>query len=155
MFKYAICLILTSVINQLRTHQIGWDCKIHYKHTILLLTSALVPRLSLASLSFREGVRMHGMNTNTSCTDWKRWIYMFWLIYCACRGGVGVETSAAYIDSEFERIFYKLNYGFRIALQNLYMVSIPPKKKVTSFFSLLWNVQFIYFYLDIWRDQLG
>lgn len=39
------------------------------------------------------------------------------------RGGVGIETSAAYIGPEFERIFYKINYGFRAAIQNLYMVS--------------------------------
>ncbi|KAE8153091.1 beta-galactosidase [Aspergillus avenaceus] len=37
-------------------------------------------------------------------------------------GGVGVETSAAYINSEFARVFYKLNYGFRIAIQSLYML---------------------------------
>ncbi|KAH8802585.1 putative beta-galactosidase [Xylogone sp. PMI_703] len=37
-------------------------------------------------------------------------------------GGVGVETSAAHINHEFERIFYKLNYGFRIAIQSLYMI---------------------------------
>lgn len=39
------------------------------------------------------------------------------------RGGVGVDTSAAYIGPEFARIFYKINYGFRTAIQNLYMVS--------------------------------
>ncbi|KAL7652749.1 hypothetical protein ACMYSQ_010009 [Aspergillus niger] len=37
-------------------------------------------------------------------------------------GGVGIETSAAYIGPEFERIFYKINYGFRTAIQNLYMI---------------------------------
>ncbi|OOG00557.1 glycoside hydrolase family 35 protein [Aspergillus carbonarius ITEM 5010] len=37
-------------------------------------------------------------------------------------GGVGVDTSAAYIGPEFERVFYKLNYGYRVALQNLYMI---------------------------------
>ncbi|GKZ29849.1 hypothetical protein AbraIFM66950_006710 [Aspergillus brasiliensis] len=36
-------------------------------------------------------------------------------------GGVGVETSAAYIGPEFERIFYKINYGFRAAIHSLYM----------------------------------
>ncbi|KAL2816018.1 beta-galactosidase [Aspergillus cavernicola] len=34
-------------------------------------------------------------------------------------GGQGVEGSAAFINAEFERIFYKLNYGLRIAIQNL------------------------------------
>ncbi|PYH31773.1 glycoside hydrolase family 35 protein [Aspergillus neoniger CBS 115656] len=37
-------------------------------------------------------------------------------------GGVGVDTSAAYIGPEFARIFYKINYGFRTAIQNLYMI---------------------------------
>ncbi|KAL4962576.1 glycoside hydrolase family 35 protein [Aspergillus stella-maris] len=37
-------------------------------------------------------------------------------------GGVGVDASAAYIGPEFERVFYKLNYGYRIAIQNLYMM---------------------------------
>ncbi|CZR68484.1 related to beta-galactosidase [Phialocephala subalpina] len=37
-------------------------------------------------------------------------------------GGVGVEFSAAYIGYEFERVFYKNNYGFRIAVQSLYMI---------------------------------
>ncbi|KAJ6015375.1 beta-galactosidase [Penicillium herquei] len=37
-------------------------------------------------------------------------------------GGVGVATSAAYIGSEFERVFYKLNYGYRVAIQSLYMI---------------------------------
>lgn len=40
----------------------------------------------------------------------------------ASRGGVGIETAAAYINYEFERVFYKLNYGFRATIQNLYMV---------------------------------
>lgn len=39
-----------------------------------------------------------------------------------CRGGVGVEKSASYVGPEFERVFYKLNYGYRVAIQNLYMV---------------------------------
>lgn len=39
------------------------------------------------------------------------------------RGGPGVEQAAAYINSEFARVFNKLNYGFRITIQNLYMVS--------------------------------
>ncbi|PYH98013.1 hypothetical protein BO71DRAFT_416628 [Aspergillus ellipticus CBS 707.79] len=39
-------------------------------------------------------------------------------------GGVGVETSAAYIGPEFARVFYKLNYGFRAAIHSLYMVRI-------------------------------
>ncbi|KAL3465576.1 hypothetical protein BJX64DRAFT_285507 [Aspergillus heterothallicus] len=30
-------------------------------------------------------------------------------------GGVGVDVSAAYIGPEFERVFYKLYYGMRIA----------------------------------------
>lgn len=34
-----------------------------------------------------------------------------------------METSAAYIGTEFERIFYKLNYGFRIGIHSIYMVS--------------------------------
>ena len=38
---------------------------------------------------------------------------------------MGVDTSAAYIGPEFERVFYKLNYGYRVALQNLYMVCQP------------------------------
>ncbi|KAI9045940.1 glycoside hydrolase family 35 protein [Aspergillus affinis] len=37
-------------------------------------------------------------------------------------GGVGVQTQAALINHEFARVFYKLNYGLRIAIQNLYMV---------------------------------
>ncbi|PWY94572.1 hypothetical protein BO94DRAFT_553494 [Aspergillus sclerotioniger CBS 115572] len=37
-------------------------------------------------------------------------------------GGVGVDTSAAYIGPAFERVFYKLNYGYRVAIQNLYMI---------------------------------
>ncbi|PYI11671.1 beta-galactosidase [Aspergillus sclerotiicarbonarius CBS 121057] len=37
-------------------------------------------------------------------------------------GGVGVDTGAAYIGPEFERVFYKLNYGYRVALQSLYMI---------------------------------
>ncbi|RAH73282.1 glycoside hydrolase family 35 protein [Aspergillus aculeatinus CBS 121060] len=37
-------------------------------------------------------------------------------------GGVGVDASAAYIGPEFERVFYKLNYGYRIAIQSLYMI---------------------------------
>ncbi|PQE06986.1 beta-galactosidase protein [Rutstroemia sp. NJR-2017a BBW] len=37
-------------------------------------------------------------------------------------GGVGVETSAAHIGYEFERVFYKLNYGYRAAIQSLYMI---------------------------------
>ncbi|KAH7111200.1 beta-galactosidase [Dactylonectria macrodidyma] len=37
-------------------------------------------------------------------------------------GGVGVETTAAYVSAEFERIFYKLNYGFRATIHNLYMI---------------------------------
>ncbi|KAJ5611498.1 beta-galactosidase, partial [Penicillium herquei] len=37
-------------------------------------------------------------------------------------GGVGVDTSAAYIGAEFARVFYKLNYGYRAALQSLYMI---------------------------------
>ncbi|RAL03867.1 glycoside hydrolase family 35 protein [Aspergillus ibericus CBS 121593] len=38
------------------------------------------------------------------------------------RGGVGVDTGAAYIGPEFERMFYKLNYSYRAALQSLYMI---------------------------------
>ncbi|KAJ5925341.1 beta-galactosidase [Penicillium verhagenii] len=37
-------------------------------------------------------------------------------------GGVGVETSAAFIGPEFARIFYKLNYSFRAAIHSLYMI---------------------------------
>ncbi|RAH56230.1 beta-galactosidase [Aspergillus piperis CBS 112811] len=37
-------------------------------------------------------------------------------------GGVGVDTSAAYIGPEFARVFYKINYSFRTAIQNLYMI---------------------------------
>ncbi|KAM3084281.1 hypothetical protein ACMFMF_001638 [Clarireedia jacksonii] len=37
-------------------------------------------------------------------------------------GGVGVETSAAHIGYEFERVFYKINYGYRAAIQSLYMI---------------------------------
>ncbi|KAH8429096.1 glycoside hydrolase family 35 protein [Aspergillus melleus] len=38
------------------------------------------------------------------------------------RGGVGVEKQAAFINHEFARVLYKLNYGLRIAIQNLYMI---------------------------------
>ena len=34
-----------------------------------------------------------------------------------------MDTSAAYIGAEFARVFYKLNYGYRAALQSLYMVN--------------------------------
>ncbi|KAJ0419172.1 putative beta-galactosidase [Aspergillus carlsbadensis] len=37
-------------------------------------------------------------------------------------GGVGVETSAAYINSDFARVFYKLNFGFRMTIHSLYML---------------------------------
>ncbi|KAB8229654.1 glycoside hydrolase family 35 protein [Aspergillus alliaceus] len=37
-------------------------------------------------------------------------------------GGVGSHISAAYIGYEFERVLYKINYGLRIAIQNLYMI---------------------------------
>ncbi|KAJ5106824.1 beta-galactosidase [Penicillium angulare] len=37
-------------------------------------------------------------------------------------GGVGVATSAAYIGPEFERVIYKLNYGYRAAIHSLYMI---------------------------------
>ncbi|KAJ5731456.1 beta-galactosidase [Penicillium malachiteum] len=37
-------------------------------------------------------------------------------------GGVGAAASAAFIGSEFERVFYKLNYGYRVAIQSLYMI---------------------------------
>ncbi|KAL4787125.1 beta-galactosidase [Aspergillus varians] len=37
-------------------------------------------------------------------------------------GGPGVEQSAAHINSEFVRVFYKINYGMRITIQNLYML---------------------------------
>ena len=46
----------------------------------------------------------------------------FTFVDTSCRGGVGVETSAAHIGYEFERVFYKLNYGYRAAIQSLYMV---------------------------------
>ncbi|KAL3431424.1 glycoside hydrolase superfamily [Aspergillus tetrazonus] len=36
-------------------------------------------------------------------------------------GGVGAEAQAALINHEFARVFYKLNYGMHIAIQNLYM----------------------------------
>jgi hypothetical protein len=39
------------------------------------------------------------------------------------RGGVGIGAAAAYINYEFERIFYKINYGYRATIQSLYMVS--------------------------------
>ncbi|KAL4748029.1 hypothetical protein BDW72DRAFT_205968 [Aspergillus terricola var. indicus] len=37
-------------------------------------------------------------------------------------GGVGAEAQAALINHEFARVFYKLNYGMHITIQNLYMM---------------------------------
>ncbi|EED13499.1 beta-galactosidase, putative [Talaromyces stipitatus ATCC 10500] len=37
-------------------------------------------------------------------------------------GGVGVDSTAAHIGPEFGRIFYKINYGYRAAIHNLYMI---------------------------------
>lgn len=53
------------------------------------------------------------------------------------RGGVGVDTSAAYIGPEFARVFYKINYSFRTAIQNLYMVSWLLYTDIVLLISLL------------------
>ncbi|KAL4879548.1 glycoside hydrolase superfamily [Aspergillus karnatakaensis] len=37
-------------------------------------------------------------------------------------GGLGKEVQTAFINHEFARVFYKLNYGMHIAVQNLYMM---------------------------------
>lgn len=82
-----------------------------------------------------------------------RWGMTFVVIYLSShlancfRGGVGTETSAAYIGPEFERIFYKLNYGYRAAIQNLYMVS--------HYSCVLISPHVLMNRLDIWRYKLG
>ena len=37
-------------------------------------------------------------------------------------GGPGFAQCAELLDNEFERVFYKNNFGFQIAIMNLYMV---------------------------------
>lgn len=46
------------------------------------------------------------------------------------RGGVGVHVCTALINEEFERVFYKINYGLKITIMNLYMVCIFTRTTV-------------------------
>lgn len=40
------------------------------------------------------------------------------------RGGAGVNACASLLNNEFERVIYKVVYGFRTTILNLYMVNL-------------------------------
>lgn len=48
-------------------------------------------------------------------------------------GGHGFDMCAALVNHEYERVFYKNNFSFGIAIFNVYMVCIVPNLFNTAF----------------------
>lgn len=52
-------------------------------------------------------------------------------------GGPGFAACASLINHEFERVFYKNNFSFRVAIFNLYMVLSSSNLRVLCALTLL------------------
>ncbi|KAF4185413.1 hypothetical protein CNMCM7927_006736 [Aspergillus lentulus] len=74
--------------------------------------SRLTNPLSVYNFSTHMGTSPH---TPMSISEFQGGVPDAW-------GGVGMMKAAAYIGADFERVFYKLNYGFRATIHSLYMV---------------------------------